>query len=289
MRAIYGQEGETWLAALPHWLSHFAEKWHFKLERPVPQLSYNYVAFVTLAEGTPAVFKMGVPNREIFTEIETLALYDGVGMVKMLAVEQEQAAFLLQRVLPGHELTAVSDDVATHIIADTLTHLRRSPPETHSFPHLNDWLTAFSRYKVDFADGPLPLLLVEKAEQISQMLLGSSDEVLLHGDLHHYNVLEGENGRWVTIDPKGVVGDCVFESARFLHNPYPGVLREPNLERLIERRVNIVCERLGYDRQQVLGWGFVDTMLSLVWSVEDNDPADFELMLNFARVIGGMS
>jgi streptomycin 6-kinase len=39
---------------------------------------------------------------------------------------------------------------------------------------------------------------------------------LLHGDLHHENILKNENGSYTVIDPKGVIGDPVFDLSRFI-------------------------------------------------------------------------
>ena len=43
-------------------------------------------------------------------------------------------------------------------------------------------------------------------------------KVLLHGDLHHQNILFNENKGWKAIDPKGIIGVPVMELARFLDN-----------------------------------------------------------------------
>ena len=40
--------------------------------------------------------------------------------------------------------------------------------------------------------------------------------LLLHGDLHHENILKNENGGYTVIDPKGVIGDPVFDLSRFI-------------------------------------------------------------------------
>ncbi len=43
-----------------------------------------------------------------------------------------------------------------------------------------------------------------------------SRNLLLHGDLHHENILKNENGSYTVIDPKGVIGDPVFDLSRFI-------------------------------------------------------------------------
>jgi len=50
-----------------------------------------------------------------------------------------------------------------------------------------------------------------------------SGEMLLHGDLHHDNILLNGN-RYYIIDPKGVVGDIVFDIPRFILNEVDDIL-----------------------------------------------------------------
>lgn len=291
MKIIYEEDGVEWLAQLPQMIQAAANKWELTVQRPVDNLSYNYVAHVSRKDGTPAILKMGFPNREIFTEMDTLQIYNGNGMVKLLELDRDNATFLIDRVSPGMELSDLGDDdEATRVVCRIIQELRRSAPENHNFPTLAYWAKAFGRYKAAFdQNGPLPMAHVNLAEAyFNELNASTDDEVLLHGDLHHFNVLQGENNQWVAIDPKGVIGDYAFETARFLHNPYPHFLIQDDLKSHIDRRVSIVCDMLGFDRQKVLIWGFCDTMLSLAWSVEDGDVDHLDWMLNFADVIARM-
>lgn len=291
MRTIYGADGEEWLAELPQRVAHFAEAWQFAFQEPVANLSYNYVAKVTLADGTPAIFKIGYPNREIFTEIDTLDLYQGNGMVRLLAADRTQAAFLLEHVWPGTELSELADDAeATRVLAQVMQSLSRRPPAEHTFPHIKDWAQALTRYRVAFATqtGPIPMSLIERAQgYFGAFLTSPADDVLLHGDLHHFNVLSAGNGRWVAIDPKGVVGHAVYECGRFLHNPHPDFLLQTGVSKIIDRRVGIICDLLGVDRQLVLMAGFCDAVIGSVWSVEDGEVGHLEPILRFVECVGG--
>jgi streptomycin 6-kinase len=93
--------------------------------------------------------------------------------------------------------------------------------------------------------------------------------VLLHGDLHHYNVLSAARTPWLAIDPHGLVGDPAFETGAYFGNPF-GLMARPDPARIIARRVQIFTERLGLDRERVIGWGFAYQMLSAVWSAENH-------------------
>ena len=48
----------------------------------------------------------------------------------------------------------------------------------------------------------------------------SKETVVLHGDLHHWNILSSEREPYLIIDPKGYFGDPGYEVGAFLAN-YP--------------------------------------------------------------------
>ena len=72
--------------------------------------------------------------------------------------------------------------------------------------------------------------------------------VVLHGDLHHFNILAAERQPWLAIDPKGVVGEPVYETGALLRNPWPDLLSLPDPGRILARRVDQLAEELGFDR-----------------------------------------
>ena len=66
----------------------------------------------------------------------------------------------------------------------------------------------------------MPARLVEEAEALLAWLVPSqTGPVLLHGDLHHGNVLSARRRPWLAIDPKGVVGERAFDAGALLYNP----------------------------------------------------------------------
>lgn len=92
---------------------------------------------------------------------------------------------------------------------------------------------------------------------MANLLLSSPhDEVVLHGDLHHGNILDFGTRGWLAIDPKGLVGERGFDYANIFTNPD---LAEPTRPVAIEpeiftQRVNIVSEIARIERQRLLMW-----------------------------------
>ena len=232
IKNTFGADGESWLSALPDLIAEASRRWDLTELQPVPNLSYNFVAFATkspsplaplpLGEGN-LVLKLGVPNRELTSEIAALQHYNGHGACRLLDADAEKGMLLLERLQPGSMLSELEDDEqATHIAADVMSQLWGPVPEnTENFIQLKDWFDGFKRLRQRFngKTGPLPEKLVETAELLSRELLAENkDEALLHGDFHHYNVLKSARG-WLAIDPKGVIGPKGYEVGPLLINP----------------------------------------------------------------------
>jgi len=271
--SLYGQGGVAWLQRLPSILAECEERWALKVGPPFPNLSYNYAAPAIRSDGTLAVIKLCYPNREFRTEAEALRLYNGEGAARLHEVELEQGVLLLEQIVPGTLLSQVEDDgLATSIAASVMKQLWRPVPEDNPFPTVADWAKGLQRLRAQFdgGTGPLSNRLVEQAEALFHDLLPSmSEPVLLHGDLHHFNILAATRQPWLAIDPKGVVGEAEYEVGALLRNPTPEICTWVGLSRIEERRIKQLAEELGFDAKRLRDWGLAQAVLSAWWSIED--------------------
>ncbi len=267
---VHGERGADWLSRLSDTIDMCERLWSIKVMHPYAPLSYNYVAPAVRADGTEVVLKLGIPRNEFRTEIVALRFFDGHGAARLLDSDSDLGAMVLERIRPGLTLSSIPDDEqATSIAAQVMKELWRTPPPEHSFPTVSDWAAGLAGLRDRFGGetGPLPNALVEKAETLFLGLIGSmGDPVLLHGDLHHYNILSSTREGWLAIDPKGVVGEREYEVGALLRNC---LLSRPRPERFLEQRVNQLAEELGFERERVLGWGLAQAVLSAWWSIED--------------------
>ena len=287
VRATWGARGARWLEGLPDLLEECLERWSLSLEGPLPELRYHYLAYVRTADGKDAVLKLGVPDRELITEVQYLRAARGGPVVKLWKADPERGALLLERIRPGTPLSSLGDDEeAARIGARLIREAQLSGPFRGDFPTLADWARAFSRLRGRFggSTGPLPERVVGRAETLLTELSAPGPEPrLLHGDLHHANILQRGEGDWAVIDPKGVIGDPAYEAARFQHNPISAVLSWNQPGDVVRRRLLILEEVLNFDRQRLLGWAYVDAVLSACWSLEDEDQG-WEVMLAWIEI-----
>lgn len=274
----FGKMGRSWLDALPELLATLSARFELRLHQPFPNLSINIVIPATRNDGTEVVLKVGVPNKELLTEAESLHLFAGNNAVRLLDDDVKNGGLLLERISPGTSLLQLIDggetaDVqATAIAADVLMKLQATLPTEHSFPTLQDWFQSFTEVRVRYegGSGPLPQDLFDMAEQISEELLQSmSQTFLLHGDLHHDNILCSGTTDWLAIDPKGVIGEREFEIAPFLRNPMPALLERMSTRKVLSRRIHQFAELTGFDRQRLIRWGLAESILSATWSLDD--------------------
>jgi streptomycin 6-kinase len=268
------EAGKAWLQGLPDLLAACQQRWSLRLLPLSHQLSYNYIVPALLADGTPVILKAGVPRPELSREIEALRAYGGSGSVMLLEADAEQGVLLLERLLPGQPLTEVADDArATSIAAQVMRRLWRPLAPGHGFKPASQWALGLGRLHARFhgGTGPLAPALVARAEALFEELLPSQAEpVLLHGDLHHENILSAQRRPWLAIDPKGVAGEPAYEVGAWLRNPMPQLMAWPDLDGILARRIDQLAEELELDRQRLLGWGLAQAVLSAWWSLEDH-------------------
>lgn len=305
------------MEALPDSIAEASARWDLVDVQPVPALSYNFVAYATLVSppqspdragqacSGPAgevVLKMGVPNREFLSEMAALQLFNGEGACRLLEYDEEKYWMLLERLEPGVMLATLEDDEqATRIAAEVMKKIwrpvesarkpaenREQAPGLHKFIRLTDWFDGLKKLRQRFSGGtgPLDERLVQRAERsANDLLVENHMPVLMHGDFHHYNILSSGRG-WLIIDPKGVIGPAGYEVGPLLTNPWGELIHRADIEQITRRRVDILHEHLGFERERILEWGLAHAVLSAWWGIEDN--TGYEYSLDFARMLADL-
>jgi len=267
---VCGKRGEEWLSDLPKITDEISKKWSLKIERHFPNLSYNYVAPCVCEGGIEAVLKIGLPeeNPEIFSEANFLQISNGAGAVKLLKFDKKHRALLLEKLTPGKHLKEIfrgkeMQAVETAIVV--MRKLRREPPANCDFRRLEDWFQGFDRAgNTDF-----PQECIEKARKIF-CESNSSQKFLLHGDLHHENILSATREEFLAIDPKGIVGDIGYEIAVFLNNHRWWLSSEPDLPEKLNHAVRKFSEVFAIEPQNLKKWAYAQMVLSAWWTFEES-------------------
>lgn len=270
----YGERGSSWLAALPDILARCIQKWQLSDCETSGILSYNFILFATSPHFGQVALKVGLDLRP---EMQALDLYRGRHICQCYDSDEALGAMLLERVMPGYDLTTVTDNTERiHIAAQVVSRLPLSMDTTsHNLKTYSQWLErAFSRARSEGKVGAEMLQYIEIADQLySDINRPEQAQVLLHGDLNHWNILQDKSGTWKAIDPQGVIGVHCLESARFIENQRDMV---PLAERIghIDEMVTIFGTTLGETKKAIACALFVDTILSTCWTYEEDTPQD---------------
>ena len=270
---VHGAAGRTWLAQLPALLAECRARWALKLDEPFENLSYNLVMPGRNALGAEIVLKVGVPCRELRTEAAALELFAGRGAVRLLADDAPRGILLLERVTPGRPLQELQADAeATRTAATLMRRLWRAVPPAHTFPTLAVWFRAFQKLRQQFdgGTGPFPPDIIARAERVfAELNAATARHVILHGDLHHMNILSSGRGDWLAIDPKGLCGDAGYEVGSFMLNQLPS--EADAIMQILAQRLSIFATELQMSRARLAGWAFCHAVLSAVWNFEEAD------------------
>ncbi|MCX7123075.1 MAG: fructosamine kinase family protein, partial [Gammaproteobacteria bacterium] len=234
---------------------------------------YHYVAPATSADGEALVFKCGIPNKAMQTEVAALQHYDGVGCVRLLKSDVEQGWLLMGACQPGIPLSAEeNDELATHTAVQVMQKLWKPIASQSDFPSITDWLQGLHRMKTDSrAQALIPRCLSDFAFHTAQDLQVSLGEpILLHGDLHHDNILSSKRESYLAIDPKGILGEAEYEVGALARNPIDKIGKISALPRFLKRRLDQLAAETGFDRQRILQWSIVQAVLAAYWQIEDD-------------------
>ena len=204
-----------------------------------------------------------------------LEAFRGEGVIR--PIEYTAGAVLLPRLQPGYELASLcldgKDDEATEIIASLVQQMSGAPRHLAGVRPVDRLLPEFAQFR-DGASGFIPESYVDRAEELFSGLCATQRAVrLLHGDLHHYNVLSDHAAGWVVIDPWGTIGEVEFELGAALRNP----IDPPHLltnRRALERRLRIYEVRLTIDAARALKWAFAMTVLAILWPFDEKTGVD---------------
>jgi streptomycin 6-kinase len=189
----------VWQGGLEARLAAVASRWSLTVQEPLAAGETAAQVFaVRRADGGEAVLKLAPPGQALEAEAAALAGFAGRGAARLLGMDLAAGALLLERLRPGTSLRALAerdDDAATLAAGAVMNALRRPPPAGAVLAEASGWVRALERAATD-APGPLPRPMLARAAALMRALAASAPPpVLLHGDLHHDNILrDGPSG-----------------------------------------------------------------------------------------------
>jgi streptomycin 6-kinase len=231
---------------------------------------------VTATSRLLPVIRNGVPAMlKVATQVEEkagnrlMSWWDGCGAARVLA--QDKDAVLLERGAVSPSLVDLSregeDDEASRIICGVIAALHAAAREEKALPNLvplSHWFGEL--YPAAAAQGGI---LSQAAAAARNLLASPREMVVLHGDIHHGNILYFGARGWLAIDPKGLWGERGFEYANLFCNPDTETATAPGR---LARQAAVVTAAAGLERARLLRWVLAYAGLSAAWLLGEGKP-----------------
>ena len=280
--AVYGERGAAWLAQLGSTIDACAVQWELaEGGAPFAGARASFVAPARRRDGAPLVLKIAPAPEWATHEARALAHWAGEGAVRLEAADEGRGAILVERAVPGSSLArghadlsdAADDRGATSAAADVIARLRlaTAPVPNGSLPDITTWTARLRGAESANEAAALAVPRREARAVATALLAASGPPVVLHGDLHHENVLASERMPWLAADPKGVVGPAEAEASALLRNPRRVVLHHADRTKLLRDRVAILSDRLGDAPAMLAWWGFTLAVVAACRAAEDGE------------------
>lgn len=253
----FGPRITEWCAGTPDLVARLTSRWGLSLGEPLPDGASSVTLRCRWPDGTPAVLKISPERALLVEQAEMLGWFAASGRVPaVLAVDQEAGAMVLEEVVPG----APAQDLPAASLpgqwSDLLAALHGvAPPPLPTRVLRGRCEESFARVGRRLSEpsisARMDVSVWDRAIQRCERLLDTeATTVLLHGDLHLGNVLDGGAERGLmAIDPKACVGDPCFDAVDY-------VVAGAGLEG-VESRCARVAAACGLDGDRLHAWSRV--------------------------------
>ncbi|WP_145577907.1 aminoglycoside phosphotransferase family protein [Yersinia mollaretii] len=248
----------------------YLERWQLIGDGPAFHTASSWLQPVQ-HRGQPAMLKIAMTAQECLGA-QLMVWWQGDGAARVIA--QEEDAILLERIAGQQSLSEMArngqDDEASQIICHVVARLHgHSKPKSPKLPLLSSQFGA-----LELAAKIHGGIFVDAASIATKLLAEPQDITLLHGDIHHGNILNAGPGDWLAIDPKGLIGERGFDFANIFCNPDFTVATSPGR---LTRQADIIAESAGLDRHRLILWIVAWAGLSAAWHLESRSNADTAL------------
>jgi streptomycin 6-kinase len=269
-RARIGDEARPWLSRIATLQRELTARGELELEDPIAGGATAYTIPATRGGREAVVLRISYPDGWFAEETRALLEFDGRGVVELID-HDERGAHLLERAVPGTSALDLDEADGDEAAAAVLEQLWEPAPDagfTDVADEVGRWAESMPTRFIELMS-PFERPLADLAAEKLHDLAGSQQErLLLHGDLTHRNLLAAERLPWLAIDPKPLVGERAFDVASLMRDRLEDVLADEDPVSRLQRRLDLLSERLGCDRERLREWSFATTIDYALWDYE---------------------
>lgn len=276
LEEIVSNFGEDFREKLLKNIQEYSNKWKLTCLQFIHSSSLKCVFFCYSELYGDVVLKIGKPCKELYTELNTLLEYNGSRFCRVFASDIETGIIIEERIQPGNTLwEGASLDQRLSVFCSLYNGLHIAPKKTEIYPTYIEWISRITDYMSRRQDCKDLYLHMKKAEDLCLSVCSIySEHMLLHGDIHQDNILLGKNDEYKLIDPKGVVGDPVFDIAQFIWNEF-GDETNDDVYKKINYILNTFEARLKIPYRILIKCLYIQTTMCECWMVQDGSTPSF--------------
>ncbi len=279
--------GKEFFEKLSRDVQTYSEKWKLEVVGMVDSYSVNCIFICRSREWGDAILKIGKSGAECFTEANCLREYNGGRFCKLLDADIENGIMLQECIKPGTRLRdEQSLEKRLRIFSELYRGLHIAPRKSEIYPTYLGWVRKITDYMNTREDHQELYRHMKRAERICSALCDMfSEKMLLHGDLHHDNILLAGDGQYRIIDPKGVIGDPIFDIPRFILNEFYDVYASyEHFSTHIQEIAGFLHGSLGAPIDVIKKCLFIETAMANCWNVESGIAPDIQSVA-FAQML----
>jgi streptomycin 6-kinase len=231
---------------------------------------------------TKAVYKAGMKSKgnvilkinqnteELRREYNMLKELNGDGCCVVYKYDLLQGVLLEEQIIPGIVLREEKDLILRiNHFADVFRRIHREVNEYGKYENYVDWLDRAYDFCINNDVGLKLTKKMKKAREFGREIFEKHPErVLLHGDLHHDNMLLNSKGSYSIIDPKGIIGPSIFDLPRYIMNELHPYINKDGKEHIM-RVISLIGETLDYSISDIKKLFFMEVILANIWCIED--------------------
>ncbi len=278
--------GAEFYAKLINDLENYSQLWTLSELFQIDYYSVNCIFKCVSAKYGLCILKIGKPSRETATEASALREYSGTRYCKIYESDISRGVLLIEQITPGVQLRAVpSLDKRLDLFCEVFRGLHIKSASSEFYPTYMRWVSRITEFMRSQGEHELLYKQMANAEQICRSLCEKYPvKVLLHGDLHHDNILLDCHSQYRIIDPKGVIGDTVFDIPRFILNEFDDVLND-DFSNKFRHITKTLSAKLNLSERDIRRLTYVEMCMSNCWSVEDKQPLNLDAVLFTEKLI----
>ncbi|MBF4693768.1 aminoglycoside phosphotransferase family protein [Fusibacter ferrireducens] len=270
--------GEKFYNDISESIDAFIVKWRIDALELVESFSANLVFKGFSKNYGPIVMKFA-PNLDEFTsEVNALRYFKGSRMCKLIDIDRDNRVLLEENILPGTEL--IKEKKIEHrldVFCDLYNQLHYEKDTDNCqcdevdhklFKSYKDWIYRITDYISQEENWHEVAFHMKRAKELYKILSHKySNQRLLHGDFHYYNILKSENS-YKVIDPKGVIGHPIFDIPRYMLNEFWDEENKLKIDETMAVVFDIFSQKLNISRKVLSELLYIEGTMAICWCVE---------------------